>query len=187
MKLVVGLGNPGKQYEGTRHNIGFEVIAELARRHGAGRPKGRFAGETCEIAVGTEKVVLLTPLTYMNASGRSVQEAKDFFKLELDSLIVVCDDFQLPLGKLRIRDGGRSGGQKGLDDCIRKLGTTEFPRLRLGIGPIPPRWETVDFVLGKFDPESREETNRMVVRGADAIEAWAKLGIIEAANRFNGV
>ena len=130
--------------------------------------------------------MLLLPLTYMNGSGQSVVAARDFFKMELEELIVVCDDFQLPVGRLRIREGGRSGGQKGLEDCIRRLGSTEFPRLRLGIGPIPPRWDVVDYVLGRFEPDQREDVNRMVTRGADAIEAWVSLGITEAANRFNG-
>ncbi len=186
MKLIVGLGNPGKKYEGTRHNVGFDVLYELTRRHISERPKARFSGETVEGVIGGEKVLLLTPLTYMNESGRSVLAARDFFKLADDDLLVICDDFQLPLGKLRVRKGGSSGGQKGLADCIAKLGTEAFPRLRLGIGPVPPRWEVVDFVLGRFEPERQDEVRTMVSRGADAVETWVVSGVTEAANRFNG-
>lgn len=186
MKLVVGLGNPGKKYEHTRHNVGFDVLSLLARRHGADRPKGRFSGETSEIQLANQKVMLLLPLTYMNASGQSVVAARDFFKLELEEILVVCDDFQLPLGKLRIRSSGSSGGQKGLDDCIRRLGSPEFARLRLGIGPVPPQWQVVDFVLGHFVPEDRAEVDNMLVRAADAVEAWVVGGVVSAANRFNG-
>ncbi|MCA9105024.1 MAG: aminoacyl-tRNA hydrolase [Pirellulaceae bacterium] len=198
MKLVVGLGNPGKKYEGTRHNVGFDVIDELRRRHGFGGGKSdkgkttvpgksRFSGETFEATWGSEKILLLQPTTFMNLSGKSVVAAKDFYKLELEDILVICDDFQLPLGRLRIRKTGSSGGQKGLEDCIRRLGSPDFPRLRLGIGPVPAQWEVVDFVLGQFDKSLSEEVKLMVVRAADAVEAWVTGGVTEAANRYNGV
>jgi PTH1 family peptidyl-tRNA hydrolase len=123
MKLVVGLGNPGKKYQDTRHNVGFEVLNELVRRFPGDRPKGRFSGETMDLAVAGQKILLLWPHTFMNVSGKSVLAARDFYKIDDEDLLVVCDDFQLPLGKLRLRASGSSGGQKGLDDCLRRLGT----------------------------------------------------------------
>src|ERR671924_550829 len=112
MKLIVGLGNPGRKYAGTRHNIGFDVLAELARKHGQAPPRAKFQGEVAEAAIEGEKVLLLTPLTYMNLSGSSVQPARDFYKLTNDDILVICDDFNLPLGKLRMRRKGSAGGQK---------------------------------------------------------------------------
>src|SRR5688572_15713817 len=133
MKLIAGLGNPGRKYEGTRHNIGFAVVADLARRHGAGKPKTAFEGEVVDVDLQGERAVLLCPRTFMNRSGHSVVLARDFYKLSNDELMVVCDDFNLPLASLRIRAKGSSGGQKGLADTIRHLGE-EFPRLRVGVG-----------------------------------------------------
>src|SRR5690606_38441856 len=123
---------------------------ELARRHGAGRPKAAFQGEVVVVNLADQRVVLLCPQTYMNRSGTSVVLARDFYKLSNEELIVVCDDFNLPLGRLRIRAKGSSGGQKGLADVIRMLGTEEFPRLRIGVGEVPAGWDAADFVLSKF-------------------------------------
>ena len=116
MKLVVGLGNPGRRYQGTRHNVGYAILAELARRHGITPPKAKFHGEAVEADLGGQKTLLLSPITFMNRSGTSVQEAMSFFKLPNQELLVLCDDLNLPVGKLRFRGGGSSGGQKGLDD-----------------------------------------------------------------------
>ena len=150
MKLVVGLGNPGRKYEGTRHNLGFAVLAELAKQLGAGRPKEKFHGELVEAELEGEKLLLLGPLTYMNNSGTSVLAARDYFALANENLLVVCDDLNLPLAKLRFRPGGSAGGHKGLADIIGRLGTEEFPRLRIGIGSPPEHWDATDFVLGRF-------------------------------------
>ena len=119
MKLVVGLGNPGTQYAGTRHNVGFEVLRVLVEKYGKASPRARFQGETVEAKIGDEKVLLLTPLTFMNLSGGSVLAARDFYKIENENLLIVCDDFALPLAKLRFRAKGTSGGQKGLEDARR--------------------------------------------------------------------
>lgn len=186
MKLVVGLGNPGKKYLNTRHNVGFDVLSEMLRRFPGDRPKGRFSGETVDLAVSGQKVLLLWPHTFMNVSGTSVLAARDFYKIEDEDLLVLCDDFQLPLGKLRLRTGGSSGGQKGLEDCLRRLGSQNLPRLRLGIGPVPERWKVADFVLGKFDESDQSQVQQMVRRSADAVETWISSGIQEAMNRFNG-
>ncbi|MEZ6070203.1 MAG: aminoacyl-tRNA hydrolase [Pirellulales bacterium] len=152
MKLIVGLGNPGHKYDKTRHNVGFAVLDELERRDG-GTPARRrvaFQGLKAEAGIGGEKVLLLWPHTYMNRSGQSVAEACQFYKLNHRDVLVVCDDFHLPLAKIRFRPQGSAGGQKGLADIIRALGTDDVPRLRVGIGPVPDRYDAADFVLGRF-------------------------------------
>ncbi|MHB1033118.1 MAG: aminoacyl-tRNA hydrolase [Pirellulales bacterium] len=185
MKLVVGLGNPGRKYEGTRHNIGFMVLAELARKYGTSRPKANFQGETVEATVEGMKAVLLCPHTFMNLSGTSVVRARDFYKLEDKDLLVVCDDLNLPLGKLRVRACGSSGGQKGLDDIIRCLGSEEFGRLRIGIGSQPPGWDAADYVLSRFAKQERPDIEEAVWRAADAVALWAREGIENCMNRYN--
>jgi PTH1 family peptidyl-tRNA hydrolase len=185
MKLVVGLGNPERKYQGTRHNVGFLVLAEVGRRHGSGRPKAKFHGEVMEASLGGEKALLVSPLTYMNRSGISVQEARAFHKLATEDLLVVCDDLNLPLGKLRLRAGGSSGGQKGLDDIIRRLATEEFSRLRIGIGSPPEGWDASDYVLGKFTRLEIPHIEDAVSRAADAVACWATEGIGNCMNRYN--
>src|SRR5688572_30356880 len=150
MKLIVGLGNPGDKYKETRHNVGFEVTSRLAARFGASPPRARFQGETVEANIAGQKVLLLTPLTYMNLSGASVLAARDFYKIELQDILIVCDDFNLPLGKLRLRARGSAGGQNGLADILRRLGTEDLPRLRIGIGSPPPGRDPAGYVLGRF-------------------------------------
>ncbi len=186
MKLVVGLGNPGKQYERTRHNIGWSVLAKLAKQQQADPPRSKFEGEVSECRLGNERSLLLAPHTFMNLSGRSVGAAVDFFKLKNEDILVVCDDFHLPLGTLRLRPRGTHGGQKGLADIIGRLGTDEFARLRVGIGPVPDRWNPADFVLGKFANKESEEVEYQVVRACDAIVVWATEGITQAMNQYNG-
>lgn len=186
MKLVVGLGNPERKYEGTRHNIGFVVLATLAHRCGASRPKAGFQGEVVEAAIRGEKVLLLCPTTYMNRSGASVQAAVAFYKLPLEEMLVVCDDLNLPLGRIRIRPEGSTGGQKGLADIVRRLGSQEFPRLRVGIGQPPERWDAADYVLSKFTKEEQEEVDLAVQRAADAVTAWVVEGIQASMNQYNG-
>jgi peptidyl-tRNA hydrolase, PTH1 family len=186
MKLVVGLGNPGRKYEGTRHNVGFDVLARLARECGAAAPRKKFDAEVCECPLAGEKALLLAPQTFMNRSGVSVRQALDFYQVAHEDLMVVCDEFQLPVGELRIRRGGSDGGQNGLADVIRVLGTKEFPRLRIGIGPVPDRWNPADFVLGKFSASEREIVDVEIARAVDAIQLWASEGVGPAMNRFNG-
>lgn len=186
MKLVVGLGNPGKKYEGTRHNVGFEVLDRLAAESGADPPREKFGGVVRQCRLGGESAVLLAPHTYMNLSGGSVLAAVDFYKLDLAELIVVCDDFNLPVGRLRIRPGGSDGGQKGLADIARRLGSRDYARLRIGIGPVPDRWDAADFVLGKFAAAERTEIDLQVARAVDAVRAWSESGVDEAMCRYNG-
>lgn len=185
MKLIVGLGNPGNRYAETRHNVGFHVVAELARRFGTAMPRARFQGEVTEARIDDHPCLLLSPHTYMNHSGRSVLEARDFYKLEHSDLLIVCDDFNLPLAKLRIRPSGSSGGQKGLDDIIRRLGSDDVPRLRIGIGPVYEGWDPVDFVLGRFNKDDLPVINQSIERAADAAAAWVRLGMQDCMNQFN--
>ncbi len=185
MKLIVGLGNPGGKYKDTRHNVGFEVVAELARKFATATPRARFQGEIVEATVGGQKVLLLTPLTYMNASGGSVLEARDFYKIVAEDTLVICDDFALPLAKLRLRPKGSSGGQNGLDDILRRLGTNEVPRLRIGVGPLPSGRDAAGFVLGKFMKEEQPEVARAIERAAEATVAWVGDGLAAAMAKYN--
>jgi len=198
MRLVVGLGNPGSEYVGTRHNIGWEVVDRLAMRLGwIGRAdefnrlaKMKFDGLAMDGAValhsgGTEKLLLLKPTTYMNLSGRAVQAAMNFFQLSPAEIMIVLDDLALPCGKLRIRPNGSSGGHNGLKDIERMLATSEYPRLRIGIDPPPPRVPGKDYVLGRFSPEQRDKIDPAVDRAVGAITTWMDDGITPAMNRFN--
>ena len=186
MKLVVGLGNPGRKWQGTRHNIGYVILAELARVSAATSPKHKFHAEAVEAEIGGQRALLLSPLTYMNLSGLSVAEAKTFYKIPDEELLVLCDDLNLPVGKLRIRAQGSSGGQKGLDDIIRRLGTESFPRLRMGIGAPPEGRDWADFVLSKFSAHELPEIEQAVRRAAEAVSVWARDGVESCMNRYNG-
>ena len=192
MKLVVGLGNPGKKYEGTRHNVGFDVLARLARENGADPLRPKFDGDVTQCCLGGQgdlegvKALLLWPQTFMNKSGTSVRKAVDFYQIPLGDVLVVCDEFQLPLGQLRVRPRGSDGGHNGLADVIRTLGSTEVARLRIGIGPVPDQWNSADFVLGKFLATERGEIELQTARAADAVKLWATAGVTAAMNQFNG-
>jgi PTH1 family peptidyl-tRNA hydrolase len=185
MKLVVGLGNPGRKYRDTRHNLGYVVAAQLARQFAAGPLKTKFQGESVEASLEGRRALLLTPTTYMNESGGSVLAARDFYKIPNEDLLVVCDDLNLPPGRLRIRAGGSAGGQKGLEDIIRRLGSDEFPRLRIGIGSPPEGWDWADFVLSKFQPDEVPLIQQAVARAVEAVMVWAAEGIEACMNRFN--
>jgi PTH1 family peptidyl-tRNA hydrolase len=185
MKLIVGLGNPGDKYKETRHNVGFEVVSRLAKRFAVGTPRARFQGETAEATIAEQKVLLLTPLTFMNASGGSVLAARDFYKIENTDVLVICDDFNLPLAKLRLRAKGSAGGQNGLADVIRRLGTEEVPRLRIGVGaPVEGRSAT-GHVLGRFLKDEQPIIAEALDRAADAAATWVKSGLEAAMNQYN--
>ncbi len=186
MKLVVGLGNPGPAYEGTRHNVGFDVVARLARRHAPGETaRTKFHAVVIEALVDVEKVLLLQPTTFMNLSGTSVAEAMRFYKLSPEEdLLVIVDDVALPCGQIRLRPSGGAGGHNGLSDIQRKLGTDAYPRLRIGIdrpGEIPQK----DYVLGKFRPDQREPVEAACDEAAEAAACWIAEGLSTAMNRFN--
>lgn len=185
MKLLVGLGNPGHAYQGTRHNVGFEVLEVLARRAGSPARRARFQGEVVQVSIRGVSTLLLWPLTWMNLSGSAVLAARDFYKIPDDDMLVACDDFNLPLETLRLRAGGSAGGQNGLADILSRLGSTRVPRLRIGIGPVPANWKAADFVLGKFAKAEHDAVAAMVERAADAAEEWATRGLEAAMNRYN--
>jgi PTH1 family peptidyl-tRNA hydrolase len=186
MKLVVGLGNPGPRYAGTRHNIGFDVIDYLAAAPGVGRWRSRFEAQVADAVEGTEQVLLLKPETSMNLSGRAVRAAVDFYKLAVTDLLVVCDDIALPLGKLRARAKGSDGGQKGLRSIEQQLGTTEYSRLRIGVGAPGEHLDAADHVLSRFKPGERKEVEDAIAQGAQAVLLWIRQGIDVCMNRVNG-
>src|SRR5262245_16939880 len=184
-KLVVGLGNPGSKYEGTRHNIGFEVVDRLARGGSGARFCRKFDGLLAETEIDYQKVLLLKPETFMNLSGRCVRQAMQFYKLELAGLLVICDDLNLPLGKLRIRPGGSDGGQKGLRDITAHLGSDNYARLRIGIGDRGPI-DAADFVLSRFRSTELPVIDDALILASQAVAVWTSRGVAEARNRFNG-
>jgi PTH1 family peptidyl-tRNA hydrolase len=185
MKIIVGLGNPGAKYTCTRHNVGFEVIDALAAGPGCAPFREKFEASVAELKVGDETVLLVKPLTFMNLSGRSVRAVMDFYKLPVDQVLIVCDDFNLPLGKLRIRAKGSHGGQNGLRNIQERLGTDAYARLRIGVGQ-PGPGEAVDFVLSRFKPGERAAAEEAVALAVQAAVAWARNGIEVCMNRFNG-
>jgi PTH1 family peptidyl-tRNA hydrolase len=182
--LVVGLGNPGRQYAETRHNIGFMVVDELARRHGA-TFRSKFSGQLAEVRVDGRKLAMLEPQTYMNQSGKSVAPAARFFKVPLPALLVVHDDVDLAPGRLQIRLGGGLAGHNGLRSIVHQLGAPDFLRLRIGVGR-PERGDprpVADFVLTPFPPEV--DVDAIVARAADAVETIAAYGAEAAQQRYN--
>ena len=185
MKLVVGLGNPGRKYEQTRHNVGFVAVEKVAALAGATPSKTRFQGELAEASVGG-KLLMLWPQTYMNASGRSVREACDFYKIPAENVVVVCDDMNLASGRLRFRGSGSAGGQNGLADVIRLLGTDQVARLRIGIGRPPAEWNPADYVLGKFSKGEQAEMEFATEQAAKAVMDWSLHGPDYVMNHYNG-
>ncbi len=185
MKLIVGLGNPGRKYQGTRHNIGFEVVTEFAKRCLANPFRSKFNGEVSDVRVQGHATLLLMPTTYMNLSGSSVLAAKDFHKIQPSDVLVICDDFNLSLAQLRFRSRGSAGGQKGLADVIRRLGTQEIPRLRFGIGTPPPRWDVADYVLSKFRDDEQVDLAIAVDTSVRAVEDWIVHGTEHCMNSYN--
>jgi peptidyl-tRNA hydrolase, PTH1 family len=185
MKVVVGLGNPGPKYTGTRHNVGFEVIDYLAAAPGCSTFRERFEAFVAEAKEGDESVLLVKPLTFMNLSGRTVRAVLDFYKLSVEQVLVVCDDFNLPLGKLRVRAKGSHGGQNGLRNIQDQLGTDAYARLRIGVGQ-PDAGEAVDFVLSRFKSGERKAVEEAVATAAQAVLVWVKSGTEACMNRFNG-
>ena len=184
MKIVVGLGNPGSRYEGTRHNVGFAVVDTLAESADCGRFQSRFQADVAELRLDAEKVLLVKPETFMNLSGRSVRQVVDFYHLELSDVLVVCDDINLPLGKLRFRAKGTHGGHNGLRDIQNHLGTTEYARLRIGVDA--PSDDAVDHVLGRFRSSELPVIEDAVVLAAQAVCVWVKNDVQTCMNQYNG-
>lgn len=197
MKIVIGLGNPGRDYVSTRHNIGFDLVDQFAARMGWIASPEKFNSMartkfdalvmdgTVLLGGGSEKLLLVKPMTYMNLSGRSVQSAMSFYQLTPADVMIALDDIALPCGKIRIRAGGSSGGHNGLKDIERALSTSQYPRLRIGVDPPPPCVPQVDYVLGKFTPDQRKLVDPALGRAAGAVLTWIEKGIEPAMSQFN--
>jgi PTH1 family peptidyl-tRNA hydrolase len=185
VKAIVGLGNPGSQYKGTRHNVGFDVIDEIARRQSVGFESAPAEALIAKWRRPEEAVLLVKPLTFMNLSGQAIGELARYFKIEVADLIVVVDEVHLPLGKLRARKRGSAGGHNGLKSVIGSLGLDAFPRLRIGVGRGDNRRDLAVHVLATFEPDERSVIEDAVVRAADASEAFIADGVADAMNRFN--
>jgi peptidyl-tRNA hydrolase, PTH1 family len=197
MKIVIGLGNPGRDYVSTRHNIGFDLVDQFAARMGWIASPEKFNSMartkfdalvldgTVLLGSGSEKLLLVKPMTYMNLSGRTVQAAMSFYQLTPADVMIALDDIALPCGKIRIRAGGSSGGHNGLKDIERALGTSQYPRLRIGVDAPPPRVPQKDYVLGRFSDEQRKQLDPALKRAVDAIFIWAERGIETAMSLFN--
>jgi PTH1 family peptidyl-tRNA hydrolase len=183
VKLIVGLGNPGSKYEGTRHNVGFDVVDEYARRRGL-----TFGSSPADALMARERgpdVILAKPLTFMNLSGGAVGTLSRYYRVNHDDILVVVDDANLPLGRLRARPEGSDGGHNGLKSVIAELGTQEFPRLRLGVGRGGLGRELVGHVLSRFEKDERGKIEELVTRAADAAEVFVEEDILTVMNRFN--
>ena len=190
MFLIVGLGNPGAQYARTRHNAGWLVVDELARRHDIHLVKKNADTKLGLGRSGEHSIGLVKPQTFMNDSGRSVAALKHFYRLELNQIMVISDDLNLPLGRLRLRGGGSDGGHNGLKSIAQSLGSRDYARLRFGVGE-PPQEErarsgTAGFVLRPFGADEWPVVEEIVERAADAVEAWLENGLQNAMGRFNG-
>ena len=187
MKLIVGLGNPGREYRDTRHNVGFMVVDEIARRHGLDWTSGpsQIAETLVAKRFGDEPVMVAKPLTYMNNSGDAVAGLVRYFDVNHDDLFVVVDEAALPFGRLRARARGSAGGHNGLKSIIERLGTTEFSRLRLGVGRGDGRRDLADHVLARFERGEQADLDTLITRAADAAEMFAAEGISKVMNAFN--
>ena len=190
MFLIVGLGNPGLQYARTRHNAGWFVIDELARRADISLVKKNADYKLGLGMIGEQKIGLVKPQTYMNESGRAVASLKHFYRLEVDQILVLTDDLNLPLGKLRLRGNGSDGGHNGLKSIAQSLSSREYARLRIGVGE-PPREErerigTANFVLKPFGADEWPVVEEVTARAADAVASWIEIGVAQTMARFNG-
>lgn len=186
MYIIAGLGNPGKKYENTRHNIGYQVVDALAGRHGISILELKFKGIIGKGMIGGEKVILIKPLTYMNLSGECIREAVSYFKIdETAELIVIADDVSLDVGQIRIRKKGSAGGHNGLKNIIAQLGHEEFMRIKMGVGEKPPGYDLADYVLGHFTKEDEKILSESRETAVLAIETIMNDGIEKAMNLYN--
>ena len=185
MKLIVGLGNPGPAYRKTRHNAGYMVLDELASRLGTSFSREKYRGLIAEAMANSEKLLLLKPLTFMNASGESVARAARNCVKEREDILVVYDEAELSLGTLRMRAGGSAGSHNGMKSVLERLGDTEIPRLRVGVGRDPAAEGLTEHVLGKFKPDEKAAADEIVKRACDAVMRWIDAGITEAMNEYN--
>ena len=185
MKLVAGLGNPGRQYAGTRHNVGFEVIDELARRHRVEMEAAPVDAMFGKWRRDAEVILLVKPLTFMNLSGEAVGGLMRYFKMDVSDVLIVTDDVNLPLGRLRVRGTGSEGGHNGLRSIAQHLGTTDYSRLRIGVGRGDTERDLADHVLAMFTPQEQPEVRNAVTRAAEAVESFVTDGLAKTMNVFN--
>lgn len=185
MKLIVGLGNPGRQYEETRHNVGFKVIDELSTRLQIPLDKAKFNGVFGQGSIMGEKVLILKPLTYMNLSGESVRPVMDYFDIDAEDILVIYDELDLPVGKIRLREKGSAGGHNGMKSIIHHLGTQEFKRIRIGVDRPTNGMKISDYVLGRFIEEEVQEIKEAIQKSADAAEKWLTTPFLQVMNDYN--
>ena len=186
MHIVVGLGNPGREYMGTRHNMGFEVVDSLIEEHRIPQSGVKFHAMYGSGMIGGQKTVLVKPLSYMNLSGGPVRDMVHFYKIDPETeLIVVYDDIDLEPGQIRIRKQGSAGGHNGMKDIIRQLGTQQFIRVKVGVGAKPAGWDLADYVLGRFSPSDRKIIDEAVKNAAEAVEKILSDGVDAAMNQYN--
>lgn len=186
MKIIVGLGNPGKQYAATRHNIGFHVIDELSKRLDIPLTQSKFNGMYGIGHVGTEKVMLLKPLTYMNLSGECIVPMMDYYEVNDDEIVVIYDDLDLQVGKLRLRQKGSAGGHNGIKSIIQHLGSQEFNRIRIGVDRPKNGMKVPDYVLSNFSEDEKIEMIHAVKNSANACEDWVTKKFLDVMNTYNG-
>lgn len=184
MKLIVGLGNPGKEYQNTRHNVGFSMLDEYAQKHGVTISKEKFNGYYVEIFVNEEKIILLKPLSYMNLSGEVVRKFIDFYKISLDDILVVHDDLDLPLGTFKLKERGSSGGHNGLKNIEYHLHTQQYKRLKIGISN-DKDMDTKDYVLGTFSIEEKEKLNQLTPTILEILDSYISLPFSSLMNQYN--
>ena len=185
MKCIVGLGNPGRKYRETRHNIGFMVIDELLKRNKWSLNKTKFNGNYSIEFINKEKIILLQPQTYMNLSGDNVQALMGFYQIDPEDLLVVYDDLDLPTGKIRLRQSGGHGGNNGMRSIIQSLGTKNFNRIRIGIDRAQPGMTVTDYVLSRFNKKEKEDVNLSIQLAADACESWFNRPFQTVMNEYN--
>ena len=186
--LIVGLGNPGREYEKTRHNVGFRTVDLLAKQAGVKIDRAKFRALTATCTLAGKRVLLLKPETFMNCSGDAVQLAAMFYKIPISQILVLSDDISLPVGRIRVRPEGSAGGHNGLKSVIARLGSQEFPRVRIGVGAKPhPDYDLADWVLSGFSSEEEKALAPAVEHAAAAVLELLENGPVQAANRFNGL
>jgi peptidyl-tRNA hydrolase, PTH1 family len=185
MKLIIGLGNPGKQYEKTRHNVGFDAIDVLSKDLNINVDQLKFKGLLGMGFVGTEKVLLLKPLTYMNLSGESIRAVMDFYDIEDKDIVVIYDDLDIPVGKLRLRQKGSAGGHNGIKSTIAHLGTQEFNRIRIGVDRPQNGMSVSNYVLSRFTSEEQPKIDEVIRRSADACKSWLNQPFLQVMNEYN--
>ncbi|MDQ2086521.1 aminoacyl-tRNA hydrolase [Herbivorax sp. ANBcel31] len=183
--VIIGLGNPGRKYNDTKHNIGFYVVEFLAMRHNIKMSKIKFKALYGEGVIGGKKVLLVKPQTYMNRSGESVRDLINWYKVPVENIIIIYDDIDLPVGKLRLRPKGSAGTHNGMRSVIYQIMSDEFPRVRVGIDKPPEGWKLANYVLSKFSGDEIEKIKEAIVNASDAVEAIMGSGIDQAMNKFN--